>query len=88
MFTSKGDGMTEDLGWETAGQTGLAEAWGPWGHGTELGRWQRAAETNPLTRIFLHGHNAPHTLEERSSPIPFCGTREDIFLVGLKLPAT
>ena len=30
-FIKEDAGMTSDLGWETAGQTGLAEAWGPWG---------------------------------------------------------
>lgn len=30
-FIKEGAGMTSDLGWETAGQTHLAETWGPWG---------------------------------------------------------
>lgn len=30
-FIKKDVGLTSDLGWERAGQTGLAEAWSPWG---------------------------------------------------------
>lgn len=30
-FIKEGVGLTNDLGWERAGQTGLAEVWSLWG---------------------------------------------------------
>lgn len=60
--------MTSDLGWETAGQTGLAEVWGPWGTAQS---WDSgsAVESINLSDIFLRVHKLhvrgkefPHSL--------------------------
>lgn len=64
--------MTSDLGWETAGQTGLAEAWGPW---RAAQSWDSGSDgehgIHELIQYLLACAQIAR-LGKGFSPIPFC----------------